>query len=634
MFVINLKLTYDFLDMMIEKIVLVEGKEDVNELQKIITPDTKVICFDFEAHKSLVNLNIKHNNVEKYFSNNDEIEIESKAIELTTQWYKHNKIKENIKYNEINLGSLLEIELIGYFFEYVKRMIGIIRILEREKPKEVFASFLGDCAESICKDSKINLIKYASKKTASLFFDYIEIPIKIGSRIITIKISRKNFLKLRKIIGKIINLIYNNKPNINKLRSKKSILLLDYNIVHYEELIKNLSNSKHNVLLLNQRRPVIWNFSSLRILKSSKCKILELNDFLNKTLKIEIQKEQKKLKKQLHNLWEKDEVFNEIFSINGYSFWNAIKDNFSILTTKRFVESIERYILMNKLFDSVNVSVILEWAHVGLEDKLLISIANKKKIPNMFLQHGLYIQNEKFDKYLSLFPIVPSNGSKHLVWGEIMEEHIIKHGGMKDEIIKIGSPRYDKIFRNNNKSNIVLLAANGFFHINCKGTDLEAFIRMESFVRKIFEVMKKYPERKMIVKLHPGHVSFNIKPLIQEIDPSIEVYQNENILELLEKSDVMISLNYSTVVLDAMILKKPVLVLLPEEQNFETEIPLRNETVLYTSDVDKLEILMKELFENKKIRQELIQKGNEFVNQYIINRGNSSEKLAKILEDY
>ena len=52
------------------------------------------------------------------------------------------------------------------------------------------------------------------------------------------------------------------------------------------------------------------------------------------------------------------------------------------------------------------------------------------------------------------------------------------------------------------------------------------------------------------------------------------------------------------------------------------------------SDVDDLEIRMKELFENKKIRQELIQKGNEFVNQYIVNQGNSSEKLAKILEEY
>jgi hypothetical protein len=622
---------------LIKNLVLVEGKEDVNELQKTITSETKVICFDFEAHESLVNLNIKHDKVEKYFSDKDEIEIESKVVELTRQWYKHDKIKKNIEYNEINLGSLLEIELVGYFFEYVKRIMGIIRIFEKEKPAKVFVSFLGDCADIISKDLEIKLIKYDSKKTASLFFDFVEIPIKIGSKIIPIKISRKNFLRFKKIISKIINLIYNNKPKISQLKLKKSILLLDYNIMSYEELIKKLSNSKHNVLLLNQRRPVIWNFLSLRILKNSKCKILELNDFLNETLKMKIQKDQEKLKKELDSLWKKDEVFNEIFSIEGYSFWNAIKKNFSILTTKRFVESIERYILMDKLFDLVNVSVILEWAHVGLEDKLIISIANKKKIPNMFLQHGLYLQNEKFDEYMPIFPIIPSNGSKHLVWGEIMEKHIIEHGGMKEEIIQIGSPRYDKVFqkkKKKKKSNIVLLAANGFFHINCKGTDVEAFIKMENFVKKIFEVIKKYPDKKMIIKLHPGHVSFDIKPLIQKIDPSIEIYQNENILELLEKSDVMISLNYSTVVLDAMILEKPVLVLLPEDQNFENEIPLKNKTVLMTSDLNKLEILIKDLFENEKIRQELIQKGNEFVNQYIVNQGTSSEKLAEILEKY
>ena len=621
---------------MIENLVLLEGKEDVEELQKVITPKTKVICFDFEAHKSLLKLNIKHDKLEKYFSNNDEIIIETKTVELTTKWYKHNKIKESIEFNQVNLGSLLEIELLSYFFEYVKRLIGIIRILEKERPKKVFVSFLGDCTDVICKNLKIEIMKFDSKKTTSLKFDSVEIPIKIGSRIMPIKISRKNFLKFKKIISKIINLAYNTKPNINNLKFKKTILLLDYNIVSYEELIKKLSNSKHNILLLNQRRPVIWNVSSLRILKNSKCKILELNDFLNESLKIEIQKEQNEIIKRLNSLWNKDEVFNEIFSIEGYSFWNAIKENFSILTTKRFVESIERSILMNRLFDSINVSVILEWAHVGVEDKLIISIANKKKIPNMFLQHGLYIQNEKFDEYLPIFPIVPTNGSKHLVWGEIMKKHVVKHGGIENEIIKIGSPRYDKVFNNNTKkkSNIVLLAANGFFGVNCKGSEIDAFIRMEKFIKKIFEVMKKYPERKMIVKLHPGNVTFDIKPLIQKIDSSIEVYQNENILELLEKSDMMITLNYSTVVLDAMILQKPTLVLLPEEQNFETEIPLKNKAVLMVSDVDDLEIRMKELFENKKIRQELIQKGNEFVNQYIVNQGNSSEKLAKILEEY
>lgn len=621
---------------MIKKLILVEGKEDVKKLKLEMTSETKIICFDFEAHKDLDNLNIKHGKVEEYFSNNDELEIDNKAIHLTTEWYRHTGLKKEIEYKGINLGNLLEIELISYFFDHIKRIFGIKRILEKEKTNEVIVSFLGNYAEIICKNLKINLIKYNSEKNTALFFDSVEIPIRIRNKVIPIRISRQNFLKLKKFLSKIINIIYKIKPDFNQLKTKKTILLSDYNPFAYEELIKELSNSKHNVLLLNQRRPAVWNFSSLRILKNSKCKVIELDDFLNKTLKIKIKEEEVKLKKQLENLWKNDKEFNEIFSIEGYSFWGAIKEDFSILTTKRFVESVEKIILLHELFDSVNVSVILEWAHVGLEDKLIISIANKKKIPNMFLQHGLYIQNEKFDKYIPILPILPLDGSKHLVWGDVLEDFIIKHGGKKEEIIKIGSPRYDKFFKENKKekSNIVLLAANGFFHNNCKGTDTNTFIRMENFVKKIFEIVKKYPEKKIIVKLHPGKVSFDMKSLIQEIDPSIEVFQNENILELLEKVDVMISLNYSTVVLDAIILEKPTLVLLPEDQNFENEIPLKEGVTLVTSDINELENMIKNLFNDEKICNELIQKGKKFMNQYITNQGISSKKLAKILEDY
>ena len=148
------------------------------------------------------------------------------------------------------------------------------------------------------------------------------------------------------------------------------------------------------------------------------------------------------------------------------------------------------------------------------------------------------------------------------------------------------------------------------------------------------ETIKKYPDKKIIVKLHPGKVSYDIKPLIEKIDPSIQIFQNENILDLLEKSDVMISLNYSTVVLDALILEKPSLILLPEEQNFENEIPLKNKTVLMTSKVEEIENMVKNLLEDKKVQRELIENGKKFVDEYIVNQGDSSKKLAKILEDY
>ena len=74
---------------------------------------------------------------------------------------------------------------------------------------------------------------------------------------------------------------------------------------------------------------------------------------------------------------------------------------------------------------------------------------------------------------------------------------------------------------------------------------------------------------------------YDIKPLIRQIDPNIPIYQNQNILDLLLTCDSMISLNYSTVLLDAMILNKPVLLILPEEQNMEEEISVKKGAVLY-----------------------------------------------------
>ena len=621
---------------MVKKLIFVEGKDDINSLiKKIGSTDSKIICFDFESHKLLDKMSVKHHLVEEYFSEQDKLIMDDKALELTTNWYKHKELKKTLEYRDVNLGSLLEIELIGYFFEYIKRITGIDNIIKKESPSTIITSFLSTCTEIISNKKEIKIIKIKSKKKPSLFFDSIEIPIGIKGNIVSIKISRTNFLRIRKLSIKCLNILYNLKPNFIKIKNKKIILLLDFNPNLYVELLKLLSESEFNVLLLNQRRPAIWNYSSLQIMKRLDCKIIEMGDFASKKTKMKSDDEKIKMMKKLDELW-KNEIFNEIFSINGNQFWHAIKNSFSSLTTNRFIESIERFILLNELFDKIDVHGILEWAHVGIEDKIIISIINERGIPNMFLQHGLYIQNKKFEKYNQILPIFPSNGSKHVVWGKILEDFLLEHNIEKNDIIKIGSPRHDKFFKKKyiNRSDTILIAANGFFHNNSNGTDIRAFIRMENAIKKIVHTIKKSCNKKIIVKLHPGRVSFDIKPIIHEIDPTIEIYQNENIMDLLENCDAVISLNFSTIILDALIAQKPTMVFLPEEQGFMNEIPLKEGAVLYTSDVNQIEQIIINLLSNKEIRNELIRKGNDFVNDYFTNKGNASFELSKILQRF
>ena len=68
--------------------------------------------------------------------------------------------------------------------------------------------------------------------------------------------------------------------------------------------------------------------------------------------------------------------------------------------------------------------------------------------------------------------------------------------------------------------------------------------------------------------------------------------------------------------------------------NYENEIMLKDGAALFTTDVNEIEKNLKILFNDEKVRNNLISKGNKFVNNYIGNQGTASKKLAKILEDY
>lgn len=623
---------------MSETIILVEGSDDYEILNNIISANknAKVISFDFLAHKSLVHNKKLHCIVEEYFDKEDSIQIDDLALEFALKWHKQQELVDFLQYAGLNLGSLLELELPGYFGIHLKRFLGIIRIVERENPRKIISSSLSNYITEICADKKIEIVTIGTKKIMELYFDTVEIPITINGKTISLKISRKHFLQIKNTAETFINCILNVKPRVKKIQDKKSILLLDFNPSMYEELLKELSLIDHNIILLNQRRPAIWNFKSFTVVKNSKSKIIRLDDFTDNTVKEKIKKETEIINNQIYLLFAQDNIFQNLFKINDMSFWEVIKDNFKEIIKNRFKESVRRIILFNEILDKINISSILEWAHTGMEEKIAIHLANKRSIPVVFLQHGLYTQSPKLEKYIHISPILPSHGAKEAIWGKIFQDYLLEHNVNKKDIIITGSPRHDIFFKKRsviNNKNTILIAGNGFFDTNFNGRDTRAYDYLDDCIIKILETLKKIPDKKPIIKLHPGRVYYDIKPLIQKIDPTISIYQNQNIMDLLESCDVMISLNFSTVILDAMILNKPVLLILPEKQGFEEEPLVKRETVLYVKDLDKIESAIHDILFNKKIREILIQNGKEFIDSYFENQGNASNSLSNVLRN-
>jgi hypothetical protein len=615
------------------EIILVEGKIDFNILdQNLFNNNLLVVSFDFESHKSLNENNIKHKLVEEYFSEEDKLEIDNLSLKLGTTWYKDKKIIEYQKYEGINLGSLLELEMPSYFFKILKRLIGIKKIIEKENPKKIVSYSLKKYVNECCKKKKIETKNFEKIKQTGLFFDEISIPLSFGITTKNIKISRKNYFTLKKTVDKISNLIWRTKSSKKLLQKKESILLIDFNTKHYEDFLKSFPNSDKNIIILNQRKPAIWNFETLQIIKNSKCKILSIKDFENKITKNKNKLEQTILNKKLILMLSEENLLNTIFSHNQESFWDIIKEEFSEIIINRFSESIERLILIDKMFNEMNIKSVLDWAHTGMEEKEISFFANKRGITIFCLQHGIMTLNPKFEKYHSIMPVLPSNNSKMLVWGKIMEDYLLEHKIDPKQITIVGSPRHDRFFKKNisNNSNTILIASNLFFHYNFEGNDTRAYDRFELYLKEILKYIKKNSNKKPIIKLHQSEY-FQISSIIKKIDSTIPIYQHEDILELIETSDTVISLNYSTILLDALILNKPTMVILPEKQNYEEEEIIRKNAVLAVSNISELEIKLKQILLDNNIRNNLILNGKQFINEYFSFQGNSSKILSEFL---
>jgi len=614
-----------------KKLVVVKGIEDTKILKKFLIPENKIVSFDFYAHKELKKLGITHELIENYFDLNDQEKIDNLAIKLTTNWYQIESIEELIKFNNLNLGNLLEIELITFIFETLKKIKGFSKLLEKEKYSIIYASSLSDVAKFFNQENT-NPIEGSKKSEESLYFDKIEIPINFGSKTRTIKISREKYMKIKRFSESFTETIFNLKY---KFENNEAILLLDFNPVIYPNLLKELGSKHENVILLNQRRPAIWNLESMKIVKNSKCKIINLEDLQDIASIKKISLCKQNISKNLNIMWKNEKKFEEFFSIDGKSFWKLIKNQFQKMVEKRFVEAVNRYIQIENLFQKTRISSILEWADNGFEEKIVVDIGKKNKIPIYLLQHATAPINEKWNKYHNLMPYFPSSGIKLITWGKAMKNFVLQNKILEKQVFDLGSPRHDEFFSTQNLSNknTILIAANGFMHNNFAGNDTRSYQYLEDYFSEICRIVPHISSKQIIVKLHPGQFYYDMKQLIQEIDPKIPIFQNQNIINSIKKCDIMISLNYSTALLDAMILQKPTMVVLPEKQGFDKEDLVAKGATLYEPNIEKIDEALKNILNNEIVRKNLIKKGNEFVDYYLVNKGNASREVANFIID-
>jgi len=412
-------------------------------------------------------------------------------------------------------------------------------------------------------------------------------------------------------------------------------MLIDFNTANYTNLLNELTKIDKKIILLNTRRPAIWNLDSLKIILKTGCKIINVQKFEDE-IKHEVELQEKSFFTRLDNMWNETALLEKVFSIDSIPFWQSIKPSFVKALDTRFRESIKRILLFKLILEKSNTSLILEWAEAGQEEREIIHVAKRHKIKILFLQHAMAAIGEPYAKFGMFLTHLahPLLSDVQAVWGESAKAYALSKKSNKN-IQVTGSPRHDKFFKNKEaatKKRLIIFAPTGPSGISCKYSTTGTILKFYSFVKKTCLATKSMPGKELILKPHPAPgFSNEVVQIANEINNKIKVTFTSDVLSLIRDCELLITTNNSTIAAEAIMLGKPVISLQSEDWTLEEDI-VKSGAVLSITDPNDVENSIKKILDDENFRNQLLENGRKFLNTNFANQGSASKHFAQTME--
>lgn len=624
---------------MTKTLVFVENPEDLKYLKTELISPNLIFSFNIFSHKALDNEKITHKIAEEYLSEEDKTTIFDLTIKCYS-WFEQHNLFKNMEFNGISLLGILDTaEFHRLVISELQRFLTVKRILESEKPDRIIVSHkLGRAVQAIDNKKTVDLKLFSSDTENTLAWDKIEIKFNIGRLPISFYVSRRTYVVFKNIFEGILCKILNLHFHPNK---KKTILLLEFNPSAYSELLTNLGKSDKNIVLFNLRRSAAWNISSINTLLKSKIKMLDINKILERDDKQQISSLKDIFIKNLEQIWSSDDLFHNLFSIENSSFWPCIKSKLFETFYNRMSEYMKLVIISKRIFEKIDLSYIISLNMMGETEKTITAL-NKKNVPFVLLEHAYANYTPEIARFdvLSSYHMIKN---KIAVWGEVQKKYLLEQKrATQDQIIITGSPRHDSFFamsyrRRLSQNKIILLAIHPITDLVGQ-SNTTVYIKLEEFLRNFYHIIKEFSNVKVIVKLHPSQNIYNqnIIKLINQLDDDASIYHIKPIKELLANCDVLVNISPegfdpSTVIMEALILNKPVMNIVLDNKFYEFQF-VKDNAVLNALTDSNLKKNLNDILFNEILRQDLTINGKKHLENYLSNHGNASVYLARMLD--
>ena len=612
-----------------ENLYLLENINDNNLKKKIDMMNSEIITFDYFSHNILSAHQIKHRIMDEYLEERDR----EKFFRLATSFWEWYDIldEKNFTFHNINLLSIIDRnELHEFLMDLIPKIKAIKNILAQMNFTKIYASF--KIYQLLENNTDYDVVLFEGNKNNSpLTYDkitlsYDNIPFSIRP-----KLSRSKFRMIKKNQEKITSKIFRLRKDIPE---KKKIVLIEFNPEVYEDLLYEIQKKKLQPILINFRRPATWSLNSISILRKTDSLVILPEDFLGKQIFAQIKEEKKSILLKIENtLKNESSKMSDIFSYEGIKFHKILMDLFIRILRERLEEYMSQILVSEKLdgFDNVVGGITLNFS--GETEKSFSKVI--KKFPIILLQHAFsnYTKSLMFLDVLDDFRFFKD---KIAVYGNVLQEYLLSTNLIpEDKIIVCGSPKYDSfkpIIKKSSEKKIILVTLRPIIS-HVEGIRIELYKKYETAINSIIESCSNLSNTEIIFKLHPQQNYNNqfLKDVIKEKNTGAKIIQSTSIKKLLVECDLHINLapdnfDISSVVLEAMILKRPTLNIQLQSTPFEFGIIKENaiKTIMYNSDI-KQEI--SELIFNKEKINQLLKKSDVYLNKYISNQGNASKIL-------
>ena len=450
-----------------EKILLLSNQVNIEKID--FKEYKKIITFDQKSSEILKKNNIIHMVSDDFLDNYDFDEIQNNAYIFA------NLIKKiNLQYKNVNLTHLLYIE----FYMIVLPKLKIIR--EIQKICDIHKKSIFHSTKNL--ENYLDLISINHNTINEDIYDeklyYDDLGIEIGR--FSFSLSKKKFLLLKNYLDKIFKIFL-----IRENKIPVEILFIEFNTVRYEKIFQNLSKIT-SLGFYGFKRPSIWNYTSLKIIKENNVKILD-NKIQNKN---ELINEYNKIYSKINNFL----IFKNLkidFEFFGLKINLIIFEIIIRLFKNRLMGLLENIETLSLNLEKIKPKLVLLNNESGVSENIFLQLNSKLKIKAVLVQHGLFNDDKKAHDYNLFTGSVMKNSTDFLIWGDAMERYCKKYNFPLQQVHKVGSIIHDNFSEENKKGNYILVIAQGpSVNFNINDLSNSAIEEYEKIIHEICRVSK------------------------------------------------------------------------------------------------------------------------------------------------